>query len=243
MKWILAVLILVLAVCRDRLAGQSQSELNVALGRICKEYSSMRGQLDVGRLVQLDQELRRLIPYWSWEGPPARTKDYRPEYETIGVGGALFEPDLLSYSGKLLLEAHQRDPKSQRSYTLYSTVFGAQGDAGNSLPSPVAAKAYLQEFPGGPFAVQAHLALANFYADLFKVVQAEEAGESRGYKYDCFRNYLTAAPLRLQRSDAQSQAVEHYLALTRLAPTVKTFAEWLAEMRSGHGNGWHYCAD
>lgn len=75
----------------------------------------------------------------------------------------------LAIRGKLLREAHRLDPKAYRSYTLYSTVFSAEGEAGDEIPSPTAAEAYLKEFPSGPFVVQTHLALAHFYADLFTV--------------------------------------------------------------------------
>lgn len=241
MKRELSVLIVVLVVFGNLLSSESQGAIDAALERVYKEYSSFRGQPDVTRLVLLDQELRRLLPIWSWEGPPALSKNYRSEYTAIGVAPTLFEPTLLSYSGKLLLEAHQRDPKIQRSYTLYSTVFGKEEEAG--MPSTAAAKAYLQEFPSGPFAFQAHLAIANFYSDLFQVIRDEEAGVPRDYKYDCYEKYLIKGPLPPQRTDAQAQAVEHYLAVTRLMPEVKELAGWLAEIRTGKINGCHYCGD
>jgi hypothetical protein len=243
MKRVLVFFVLVLGVFGDRLASQPGGPRDADLERIYQEYSSSRRRPDVSRLVLLDDQLRRLIPYWSWEGSPASSKNYRPEYSAIGVRPTLFEPDSLSYSGKLLLEAHHRDPKSHRSYTLYATVFGAEGEDGNALPLPTAAKAYLYEFPKGPFAVSAHLAAANFYADLFKVIRAEERREARDYKYECFKKFIAKGPLQPQRIDAQAQAVEHYLALTRLMPKVQTFAEWLADMRNGQSEGWHYCAD
>ena len=62
------------------------------------------------------------------------------------------------------------------------------------------------------------------------------------YKYDCYQKYLKG-PLAPQRTDAQAQAVEHYLAVNRLMPKVKELAAWLAEMRTGKINGWHYCGD
>jgi hypothetical protein len=93
MKRVLIVLVVVLAVFGNPLSSESQGALDAALERIYKEYSSFRGQPDVSRLVLLDQELRRLIPYWSWEGPSVRSKNYRPEYETIGVTPLMFEPD------------------------------------------------------------------------------------------------------------------------------------------------------
>jgi hypothetical protein len=241
MKRVLIVLVVVLGVFGNLHSSESQEALDTALQRIYKEYLSFGGKPDVGRLVLLDQELRRLLPRWVWEGPPALSKNYRPEYKTIGVTPTVFDPDSLSYSGKLIVEAHERDPKIQRSYTLYSTVFDEEEDGG--MPSPAAAKAYLQEFPSGPFAFQAHLAIANFYSDLFQVIQEEEAGMPRDYKYDCYQTYIVKGPLPPQRTDAQAQAVEHYLAATRLMPKVEELAEWLAEMRIGKINGWHYCED
>src|SRR3954467_2093275 len=107
MKRVLIVLVVVLQVFGSRLFSEPQGALDTALERIYKEYSSFQGQPDVGRLVLLDQELRRL-----------------------------FEPASLSYSGKLLFEAHQRDQKIRRSYTLYSTVFREEEEGG--MPSPAA---------------------------------------------------------------------------------------------------------
>lgn len=243
MNRIVIVMVVLVATFEVQLASYGQSAPDVELARVYKEYLSLKGKPDVARLVELDQELRRLIPYWSWEGEPASSQNYRPEYQAIGVSRAMFEWDSLVYSGKLLFEAHRLDPRSRRSYTLYSTVFGAAGEAGNSFPSAVAAGAYLQEFPTGPFALYAHLAEANFFADLFKVIQAEEAGEYRSYKYDCFKTYITKGPLPPQRTKAQGIAVEHYLTLTRLRPDIKVFAEWLSDMQKGQSQGWHYCAD
>ena len=191
----------------------------------------------------LDQELRRLVPHWIWDGPFASSKGFRPIYESIGVTRALFEPELLTYSGKLLVEAHRRDPKVRRSYTLYATVFGEDGEVGHALPSLDAGRAYLREFPTGPFAVHVHLALATFYADLFKVVQRELAGEPRDYKYDCFRAHLSGASLVAQRRRAQEAAVQHLAVVVGIRPEVRMLARWLAEMRAGRSEGWHYCGD
>jgi hypothetical protein len=221
----------------------SQELVAVALDRIYQEYDAQAKRPDAARLVLLDQELRRLVPHWSWDGAFASSKGFRPIYESIGVTPALFEPELLSYSGKLLLEAHRRDPKVRRSRTLYATVFGEDGEAANALPSLDAGRAYLREFPTGPFAVHVHLALANFYADLFKVVQRELAGEPRDYKYDCFRAHLNGSSLITQRRLAQEESVRHLVVLVRIRPEVRMFAEWLANMQSGRSEGWHYCAD
>jgi hypothetical protein len=243
MHKILAFVVLVLATSGTQPTVLAQGAIDADLARIYQEYLSFKGRPDVGRLVQLDQELRRLMPYWSWDGPAASSQNYRQAYDAIGVSPLLFEPAFLSYSGKLLREAHIWDPKSRRNFTLYSTVFGPEGEAGNALPSPIAAGAYLREFPSGPFAFHAHLAVANFFADLFKVIEAEEAGERIEYKYECFKTYITKDPLPGQRTNAQAQAVEHYTALARLRPDIGTLAEWLAELQHGESRGWHYCAD
>jgi hypothetical protein len=81
----LIVLVVVLAASGICSWSESQEALDSALERIYKEYSSFGGKPDVGRLVLLDQELRRLLPSWIWEGPSAPSKNYRPEYKTIGV--------------------------------------------------------------------------------------------------------------------------------------------------------------
>ena len=243
MKRIATTFVLALAAVGASLASGGQPAPDAELGRIYREYSAVGGRLEVARLVQLDQELRRLLPQWPWEGASAPSTGYRLDYQAIGVSPAPFEPGDLAYSGKLLLEAHRRNPRSHRSYTLYSTVFGAAGESSTSVPSPAAAQAYLREFPSGPFALYAHLAAANFFADLLKVIQAEEASEPRSYKYDCFKAHIAHGPLPVQRTRAQKQAIEHYVALTQLRPDVSVFTAWLSDLRNGRNEGWHYCAD
>ena len=223
-------------------SGPSQGTVDVELERIYQDYLAMSGRPDAARLVDLDRQIRRLVPYWNWQGPPAKNKNYREEYETIGVRHALFEPEALAYSGKLLFEAHRLDSKSHRSHTLYATVFGG-AEADVDPPSASAAKAYLKEFPTGPFAIDAHLAVAHFYSDLFNVIRAEEAGSSRDYKYDCYKAFIAAGPLGPQRRYAHDQVLEHYGAVLRLRPQLSDVSEWLAEFRRNPGYSWHYCAD
>jgi hypothetical protein len=222
---------------------QTQITREAALESIRREYQASGGRPDVELLVRLDQQLRALIPYWSWDGQPLTLKESRRTYEDIGVEPLLFEPDLLGYSGKLLREAHAIDPHSHRQFTLYATVFGTEGEMGNTPPMPQAAKAYLKEFPNGPFALQTHLALGNFQSDLFQAIQGAEAGDRESQKYECYRAYVMNAPLSVQRRQAQVSAVEHYGALTRLRPDVREFADWLAQVGRGRVEGWHYCAD
>jgi hypothetical protein len=220
----------------------SQGTVNLDLERIYKEYVSL-SKPDAGRLVQLDQELRRLIPYWHWQGPWASTTNYREAYEAIGVRPMLFEPGSLAYSGKLLLEAHRLNPNSHRSYTLYATVFADAREADTTPPSPAAARAYLKEFPRGPFAIDVRLALANFYSDLFNVISAEAAGEARDYKYDCYKEHVMPGPLGPQRDYARAQVIEHYGVVIRARPELTEVAERLSAFRREPGQAWHYCAD
>ena len=112
-----------------------------------------------------------------------------------GIFPEPFERDVLTYSGKLLAEAHAHNPNSPfRSYTLYSTIFGKAGETSNGVPSPDAAEAYVREFPQGPFIVDVHLVAAHFYDDVYKLITLEEAGQRIGYKFDCYDTYLKAQP-------------------------------------------------
>ena len=224
----------------------AQDALAVAVERIHRDYSSQQGKPDVGRLVLLDQELRDLIPYYQWQGRPwASASSFKPEHESIGVSPALFEPDFLTYSGKLLVEAHAVDPNSPfRSYTLYSTVFGTEGETSNGVPSPEAAEAYAREFPAGPFIIYAYAALAHFYDDLYKAIRLEETGERIDYKYDCFKAYVKAEPLPEQRSAAQESGIRYYEQLLRLLPQNEYETKYLADLRAGNNpRRWFFCGD
>jgi hypothetical protein len=222
----------------------AQDAVAVALDRIYREYLELRQRPNVARLVLLDQELRMLIPYGVWQQrPSADSRSSGPLHEAMGVSPLLFEGYTLGYSGKLLVEAHALDPKSYRSYTLYSTVFHGESEVGTAVPSPDAARAYLKEFPNGPFVVAATIALAFFYDDLFKLVKREEAGVSGDYKYDCYKQYLDGTPLARQRQRAQQNTVRYFKQLVTLLPNVEFIARSLAEIEKGRSEGWHYCAD
>jgi hypothetical protein len=212
------------------------------LAAIHQEYVAQGARPSVASLVEMDRELRRLLPYWQWQGPAASTVGFRPEWAHIGVRPLPFDSDLLAYTGKLLVEAHRQDPQSHRGYTLYSTVFGDR-EIDGAVPSPQAAEAYLAEFPDGPFAVHAHLALAGFYSDLVRILEHLHDGATPDYKYECYRQYVDARPLALQRAEARAQAIDHASTLTRLEPKVSWFRELLRDVSAGSRNSWHYCAD
>ena len=225
--------------------AHSQDAAAVALQRIYGEYISQRSAPDVARLVLLDQQLRELIPKHHWQGRGwMSARYYRTEYEEIGVSLTLFDSDTLSYSGNLLAEAHAGDPNSRyRSYTLYSAIFDEWGKVSPGMPSPVAAEAYVREFPAGPFIVHAYMALAHFYDDLFKVVALEIAGRRVDYKYDCYRAHLNESPLLEQQRTAQQLAIRYYERLLELLPGNETGESHLSSLREGRASGWFYCGD
>ena len=237
-----AILVLVMILAPEGVAAQDA--IATALDRIHREYSS--GPMDTARLVLLDRELRGLIPYYSWQERPSLPATYlQAGYGSIGVRPALFEGVTLTYSGKLLAEAHSNDPHSPfRSHTLYSTIFWREGRRSTDMPSPDAAKAYVNEFPQGPFIVEAHLILAGFYDDLYKVITLEEDGRRTDYKYDCYKTYLTAKPLPEQRQIARESAIRHYERLFELLPLYADLKPHLVGLREDRPTrGWFNCGD
>jgi hypothetical protein len=223
-----------------------QDATDLAFGRILSEYRAIKGRSDVATLVRLDQELREHLPYRAARPHPGVAAAlFKPEYAEIGIGHLMFNADYLGYSGKLLREAHAIAPRSSlRGYTLYSTLFDADGETGNGIPIPSAGTQYLVEFPNGPFVVEAHSVMAGFYDDLFKVIRGEESAKRVGYKYDCFKPHLTARPLAEQRLAAQSAGIRLYKRLVELLPGVERFAEFLKALTDGTTNSWKAgCAD
>ena len=221
-----------------------EQDLVNELDRIQHEYSIRREKSEVARLVLWDQQLRELIPSHEWQSRPrASSRVFRKEYEQLGIGLTLFDSDSLSYSGKLLLEAHRSDPRSLRAYTLYSAVFGEMGESSNDAPDPSAAKRYLKEFPRGPFAISANVALAYFYDDFSQFIGEEMKSGHADVTHECFRPHLDKTPLMRQRQRAQQSGVLYYEQLTRLLPQSRIMRTALARLRAGRNDGWHFCGD
>jgi hypothetical protein len=67
--------------------------------------------------------------------------------------------DALGYSGKLLVEAHERNPNSPyRKYTLFTTILGEGTSHGlGEMPNISQAELYLKEFPNGPYVENVYL--------------------------------------------------------------------------------------
>ena len=186
-----------------------------------------------------------MIPYYDWRERPGLSATYlRPDHADIGVSPGLFERDLLTYSGKLLVEAHARDPNSPyRGYTLYSTIFGESGETSTEVPLVSAAEAYLREFPQGPFVIDVHIVAAHFYNDLYQVVALEQSGRRIDYKFECYNRYITAQPLSVQRATAREAAIRYYERLVELLPMEVNQARYLEDLRQESPHGWFFCGD
>jgi hypothetical protein len=230
--------------------AHGQDVVDATLARVYSEYVAARTRSDIARLVQIDQELRRIFPAYHDDGYVAPNGRHyieatylRPGYEALGLSGAVFEPDVLTYSGKVLREAHTINSRSAyRRYTLYSTVFPDAKDAG-PFPDFDAARAYVREFPQGPFAADAYLELGHFRDDLFKVIRGILANDVPDYKQDCFAPYLTKQPYRDQLRAAQNSGVANYRRVLALRPTDQRAREGLAELSKGTSEEWSFCPD
>ena len=165
----------------------------------------------------------------------------RPGYDVLGLAPAVFAPELLAYSGKVLREAHAIDPHSAaRPFTLFSTLF-PKGEAYVDVPDTSAARAYLDEFPEGPFAADVHILLADFYDDLYKAIRAGDA--LIDYKRACFGRFVTAAPVEAQLGTAQRAGLAHYRRGLALRPRDGRTRQAMQALETGTTNGWHFCGD
>ena len=226
-------------------AHEAQDATSATLAKLYKEYLALKPAPTVSGLVRLDRQLRDLMPRYTWGGWRSIGAAYlEPRYEDLGVADGMFDRDHLTYSGKLLAEAHALNPRSPlRSHTLYSTIFSPDGESSNNVPSRDRAEEYVREFPTGPFVVEALTILAYVYDDLFKVIKLEETAGRVGYKYDCFAPYLTSQPLADQRRAAQEAGVRAYERLIALRPEISAIKEALSALRNGTTRAWHSCAD
>jgi hypothetical protein len=155
----------------------------------------------------------------------------------------------LGYSGKLLVEAHRRNPNSPyRKYTLFTTILGEGTSHGlGVMPNIDQAHEYLKEFPGGPFAGDVLEILGFFHDDLFKVLRSlAENEDARDYKYDCFTPYITRAPYESQMQNARSAALRYLRQAIEANPGSarnEYRRQVLEATASDDSQEWHWCAD
>lgn len=220
---------------------QEPATLLPALEGIHARHLKAIAQKDIGELVRLDGQLRRLFDDpWRESHTLFDANYFRPEYADLGISVGHYS-DALGYSGQLLAEAHHINPLSPyRRYTLYSELVG--DGSGYEPPDMALAKRYLREFPRGPFAPDVHLVIAMFNDDLFKFVKGHSRGEPRDH--DCYQKFVTKEPLALQMRRAQQTAATHYEEYLRLRPGHRDVVGFLADLREGPLiAGWFYCGD
>jgi hypothetical protein len=202
-----------------------------------EQYLEARAARDVARLATIDGDLRAVMAI----RPSVRYGAFRSGYEVLGLRRMPFEAELLAYDGAVLREAHAIDPHSSaRPFTLFSTIF-PDGEAAVDVPDLAAARAYLREFPEGPFAADVHILLGDFFDDLYKAIRAGEA--LADYKRACFGRFVTAAPVEAQLEAAHRLGVAHYRRGLALRPRDDRARQAMRALADGTTNGWHFCAD
>ena len=202
-----------------------------------QQYVEARAARDVARLATIDGDLRAVMAIRPW----VRYGVFRSGYEVLGLQRAVFEGELLAYDGKVLREAHAIDPHSPaRPHTLFSTIF-PKGEASVDVPDVAAARAYLGEFPEGPFAADVHILLGDFHDDLYKAIRAGDALVD--YKRRCFGRFITTAPVEAQLEAAHRNGLTHYRQGLARRPRDQRARQALQALTDGTTNGWHFCAD
>ena len=217
--------------------AQAPPSLQTALRRAHAAYVEGRAARDVPRLAIVDGDLRALMAARRL----VSVHELRPGYEELGLRPALFESEYLTYTGKVLRDAHAIDPHSPaRPFTLFALVF-PNGEDGWELPDAAAGRAYLREFPDGPFAAETHAALARLYFDLFQILSANK--QSAAGKRECFQRYLTTGPPAAQRVAARRHGLAHYQNAVALRPRDRQLRSEMQALAAGAPTGGHYCSD
>lgn len=220
------------------------------LDNILSEYQGLPDTDDVRRLVELDRELKALVGVIQGMYPDGASKKYwREEYGTLGLYIGHYS-DAIGYSGRLLVDAHRRNPYSPyRKYTLFTTITGEGTSHGlGEMPDIRQAELYLHEFPTGPYAGDVNEILGYFYDDLAKVLRRIVNNDKfkEDYKYNCFLRYITSAPYPEQLRSAERLAIQHLERAIFLNPASEANdyrRDALAALRAGEIYSWHWCAD
>jgi hypothetical protein len=222
------------------------------LNKILTEYRALPDTPDVKRLFEMDQELSALVKEMqATDKDGTSAKYWRKDYEDIGLFIGHYS-DMIGYSGKLLVEAHERNPNSPyRKYTLFTTILGEGTSHGlGEMPDISQAELYVKEFPNGPYAAEVYSILGRFYDDLAKVLKrlVENDEDKDDFVYECFSPYITKEPHPYQMGRAVSLAVtnlEKAIAIDPSSDKSKYIREELEAIKSGESDtsAWHWCAD
>lgn len=221
------------------------------LDRILGEYERAGTAKDVGKLVDLDRELRDLLGFYPWETAPRfQYHIWKKRWTNIGVVVGHYS-GLLLYTDKLLVEARKLDEDgTYRKHTLYSDIHGTGTSHGlGVMPKIGVAHRYIKEFPDGPFAFETAWALGGFYFDLHKAILLAEKGVE-DYKVDCFRKYIRDEDLQGQMRTARHLAIHYFriaLELLPAGPRRRSLSRHVQRVKEvlavGDTGVWHYCAD
>ncbi len=232
------------------------------LNKILLEYRALPKSGSVKQLVDMDKQLRALVggveaifqEHLDKNGGTIINEELPEGIGTIGdccedIG--LFTghwSGKLNYSGKLLAEAHSRNPNSPyRKYTLFGTIHGENTEM--DMPDIKQAQLYLEEFPSGPFAEKTHVVLGYLYSDLSKVLNSyvESNTCTLDWLCDCFEKYVTKEPYRKQLKRSIALTITHMEKAIALNPTSKENEYWReildANKSGGPHHEWNWCPD
>jgi hypothetical protein len=201
------------------------------LDGIARERAALGKSASVEQLVDLDSRIRTVMGDDCAAGYLEETTS-----TVLGIAKGHWS-DGLVYSGKILGEAHEVDPRSPlRPRTLFGTVERYGKWHADGVPDFAAAKTYLGEFPNGPFAADAAWILARAYKMAYLLNQQG---------LDCVSDQLTdvtSKPPDERRPYAKQMAEAYFQETFRLR---KPDRAQLASYESFHGDGklYDYCSD
>ncbi len=228
------------------------------LHRLYKEYTALADTpenaepmfLLYQRVEQAAKEAQALYPEKDWAGPMYRVISdclWEPEFSALGFLVGHYS-DRLDFTEKLLADAHRLNPHSQyRRYTLYSEVLGDDiGAELGAMPNVPAAKAYLNEFPDGPYAKDVYEDLAGFYHDLYKELRFHDLQPVPSDH--CYAGYIANHPEEAKAEHARKRGIFYMekviAALPRKSPYRPMWADELKSLRNGvEDNVDNWCGD
>jgi hypothetical protein len=227
MKRVIWMCALFVAMQTGCLAGEGAAECKTfapeknALNGILGEYLALPQKRESAepvfllfqRLEQVMKEVHALYPEdygHRQEEYDAITKCLWDEkYGALGIYVGHYS-DRLEFYEKLLADAHKLDPHSRyRAYTLYTQILGKDlGAELGAMPDVAQAKAYLQEFPDGPYASDVYGMLGGFYHDLYMSLSLGES--TLGESYSCYAEYVAKHPSEANAERARRQGIMYF---------------------------------
>lgn len=238
------------------LSVHAADPVTAKLEAVYMRYEALKmkdGEERIEGLIQLDQELRKLIDKpWMVENRVIDGSLWVKKYSTLGITVGHFS-DSLEYTGKLLEEAKKLDLKSQYSaYTDYFNVFGGAGSFHGAfgMPDLEAALSYEKKHPKGPFIEHTLIIIGKFYDDLYKALKIDETetpSDSNESKGPCYLEYINKSPGIEKAETAKQMAIKYYAIVLALGTENRAsnaaIAMWKKNLERGFSAGWHFCAD